>query len=161
MKLLKSHSVICLLGLAACVNEPTENSVIIKTGTSLGECMGYCSLEATITSNNVYFTSSSWDTIGYPTNYSNNSIGGSEWNDIINSINMDKFKKLDDVIGCPDCADGGSEWIEIIFEDKIKKVTFEYGDSLEGINDLLAKLRIIRNKYHKNSNSKVHYINSF
>jgi hypothetical protein len=33
---------------------------------------------------------------------------------------------MDTVIGCPDCADGGAEWLELGFEKEVKRVTFEY-----------------------------------
>ena len=54
---------------------------------------------------------------------------------------MDSFFILDERIGCPDCADGGSEWIEIGTKNKIYKVTFEYGDSLKGLDELLKLVR--------------------
>ena len=54
---------------------------------------------------------------------------------------------LDDRIGCPDCADGGAEWIEIDSMDGVKRVTFENGQTVNGIEPLVEKLRQLRNQY--------------
>lgn len=152
MKNIKTLIVIILIGLSACVNEPREKSLIIKTGTSFGFCIGYCSLEVMITENNVEYIKRSRDKDNYPPKVLNLLLSNSEWEDLIEIINMDEFEKLDDVIGCPDCTDGGSEWIEIILKQKRKKVTFEYGDSLKETNKLLEKLRGIRNRYYNQRN---------
>ena len=58
-------------------------------------------------------------------------------------IDFDEIIKYDDVIGCPDCTDGGAEWIEVIQNGQSKKITFEYGDTLETINPLINMLRDI------------------
>ena len=34
-----------------------------------------------------------------------------DWNGILNEINLKEFYSLKDFYGCPDCADGGAEWI--------------------------------------------------
>jgi hypothetical protein len=49
-------------------------------------------------------------------------------------------------IGCPDCADGGGEWIEISNRHTSKKIVFEYNQSVPEINSLVTKLRRLRNK---------------
>lgn len=55
--------------------------------------------------------------------------------------------ELDSIYGCPDCADGGAEWIEIQDDQQIKKVTFEYGDTLAPIENLMLELRDLREAY--------------
>ena len=54
---------------------------------------------------------------------------------------MDSFFILEERIGCPDCADGGSEWIEILANNKTYKVTFENGETLKGMDKLLKLVR--------------------
>ena len=54
------------------------------------------------------------------------SIDCTEWNSINNNIDLDAFYNLEEVIGCPDCADGGAAWIEIQTLTKTHKVTFDY-----------------------------------
>jgi hypothetical protein len=69
--------------------------------------------------------------------------------DIEKLIDTQKFFDLNDVYGCPDCADGGSEWIEIITDDdKSKKVTFEYGKTVPEIEKLIKLLREERETLH-------------
>ena len=69
MRTINVFSLLFILVLVSCVNEPNDNNnnITIKTGTSFGFCGGYCSLEATITESKIEFISSSWDTIKYPT----------------------------------------------------------------------------------------------
>jgi len=151
------------LMFTACINEPDGNEITIKTGTSFGECKGYCILEATITSTQVIYVSSSWDKENNPDKTENIPLSYKEWEAITETIDMDEFEELDETIGCPDCADGGSEWIEIILKDRRKKVTFEYEQPLEGTNELLKILRIIRNRYNTvlSDHSNINYSNSF
>jgi hypothetical protein len=55
------------------------------------------------------------------------------------------FVNLPKTIGCPDCADGGAEWIEIISGSggKSQKVTFEYMNEPAKLKDLASGLRTI------------------
>lgn len=173
MKKLKIISLLLIVLLTSCLNDPidddngelekiSDKSITIKTGTSFGMCLGYCALEATITMNSVFYESSSWQKDKYPSKIYRESISSEEWESLISLIDMDEFETLDDAIGCPDCADGGSEWIEINIDKRVKKVIFEYGESLKGTNELLNKLRVIRDKYgSKNHTQKEVYFNSF
>ncbi len=56
-------------------------------------------------------------------------------------INLGEFLKLDAVIGCPDCDDGGTEWIEIRSIDKIHKVAFEFMDEPSAVKGFIGELR--------------------
>ena len=47
------------------------------------------------------------------------------WQQFISLIDFGYFQSLDDVYGCPDCADGSAEFIEIIYDGVAKQVTFE------------------------------------
>ena len=60
---------------------------------------------------------------------------------------MELLLEFADVIGCPDCADGGGEWVEVMFDDTVKRITFEYGDTLEPIQNLIDQMRIIRERF--------------
>ena len=58
------------------------------------------------------------------------------------------FMSLDSIIGCPDCVDGGAEWFEIVTSDTLKRVTIEYGDSLNGLDSYINFLRVkLRDSY--------------
>jgi hypothetical protein len=45
--------------------------------------------------------------------------------------------------GCPDCADGGAEWLEI----DGKRVTLEFRSDLEPIRPLLQQVRALRARF--------------
>ena len=65
-------------------------------------------------------------------------------------IDFENFRLLDDRIGCPDCADGGAEWIQVNWSGQNKRVTFENGQLIKGFEGLVVKLRDLRNKYTNN-----------
>ena len=122
----------------------TSQQLTIKTGTSFGECVGYCKQDITITSEEIIFHKSGWGQ-EYPEITQEVPISDEQWNRLMDSVDFEKFNSLQDVIGCPDCADGGAEWIEINNGKSTKKVTFEYGDTISEIDDLILELRKIRN----------------
>ena len=115
----------------------------IEYGTSFGECTGYCINSIEITSSQITFTSTGWD---FSENLSDISITvdhtSEEWNDLINSINYLAFRNLEEVIGCPDCEDGGAEWVKIVANGVSHKVTFEFGNEPEELEEIIDDLRI-------------------
>ncbi|MAG02813.1 hypothetical protein CMI42_05740 [Candidatus Pacearchaeota archaeon] len=123
----------------------TSQELIIKTGTSFGECLGYCEEDITIVKENIVFHKNGrgQDDL-FPEVTEEVPISPEQWNALLNSLDLEKFSSLDDVIGCPDCADGGAEWIEIDNGETTKKVTFEYGDSISEIDSFILSLRKIR-----------------
>lgn len=130
--------------------ENTSNTnfsdITIKSGQSFGFCIGKCHSEMIIKGQEVEF-------LVKERNFNEGILDNKEYTykevfttqktrSISEKIDLDKFFALNDVYGCPDCADGGSEWIEIITgKDKSKKVTFEYGKSIPEIENLIKLLR--------------------
>jgi len=123
---------------------PSKATIIeIKTGTSFGRCAGYCTTEFVINSKNIIYIKSGRDK-SYPEVKKEILISSDEWNSLVGTLDVKKFNLLLEKIGCPDCADGGAEWIEIFDGKAGKKVTFEYGASISGIDPFVKKLREIR-----------------
>ncbi len=58
-----------------------------------------------------------------------------------NLVDENIIQALPKTIGCPDCADGGAEWIEIQSIDIHKKVTFEYLNEPNSLTALVTELR--------------------
>ena len=114
-----------------------QEIIEFKTGTSFGECLGYCLSELTINANNADYTLYGWDENDpvYLPVAINDTIDSIVWGDLNTQFNFEIFMNLDSIIGCPDCADGGAEWFEIATNDTVKRVTIEYGDSLNGLNN--------------------------
>ena len=124
------------------------NDIAIKTGIFFGFCGGYCKSEVEIVNRDVVFIASSWSDPNYPDTMLNGNISIQEWDSLIESVDMDSLLSLNDIIGCPDCADGGGEWIEITKVDTLKRVTFEYGETVEPIQSLIEKVRVIRERFY-------------
>lgn len=126
--------------------EISKEHVVIKSGTSFGECLGYCATELYINGNDVTFKEFARGLSREmpPDRFFADSISVDEWNELVDSFEWDAFAALDSVLGCPDCADGGAEWIEVEYFGRIKRVTFEFGESLEGLDAFVMKIRQIR-----------------
>lgn len=124
-------------------SSPTADLPVVSYGTSFGECMGYCNRQVVIQDGVAVFTKSSWLPED-PDIQLAEELTAAEWSSVLQLIDWQGFEKQPDRIGCPDCADGGAEWIEIEYEqDAVKRVTFEYGASLKGHEALLEQLREI------------------
>jgi hypothetical protein len=66
---------------------------------------------------------------------------------IAKELDFRVINAMNEVYGCPDCADGGSEWIEIRNEEgteHTKRVTFEYGKAPKEIEKLVNLLRPLK-----------------
>ena len=126
-----------------------QDIIQIKTGTIFGFCFGYCLSELNIIDTNADYYLNSWiedDSVYHPVEISD-VIDSSIW-EILNSFfDFELFMNLDSVIGCPDCDDGGAEWFEIAMSDTIKRVTIEYGDSLDELNNYIDLIRSIRHSF--------------
>ena len=126
-----------------------QEIVEFKTGTYFGECLGYCLSELNITANDADYTLYGWDEndpVYQPVAISD-TVDSIIWEDLNTLFDFDLFMSLDSIIGCPDCADGGAEWFEIIVDDMIKRVTIEYGSSVDGFDDFIESIRAIRQDF--------------
>ena len=135
---------IALIALASsCSKELIYNNIAqINYGTSFGECIGFCKREVTLKSNKATYNCYSW----YPTNQTitkADSISNTAL-DSICKLNTASFFLLPETIGCPDCADGGAEWLELkMLSGETHKVTFEYFKEPDFIKPQIEKLRKI------------------
>lgn len=131
-----------------------KNKIVsISSGTSFGMCMGYCRRSINITSNPnelISLKEPNYDQLEYPIVSQKYPFSSDQWKQLINLVNSKSFQALDERIGCPDCADGGAEWIEIQWPNITKRVTFEYRKSIEGFEGLIETLRSLREKYTTN-----------
>lgn len=126
------------------ISNPDQNQtpLLIKTGTTSGFCIGYCSKEFVISSENIVYTQSGRDVSDRTKEFP---FSESSWDRLIDLVDFQKFQSLPDKIGCPGCADAPVEWIEISYDDKTKKIEFEKGDNIPEIKELILTLQEIRN----------------
>lgn len=137
-------SIIALLSFIACDDNKHEEILFIKHGSSFNECRGYCYSETTFSKTHIIKFSKSWNH-EKPEKFNSVAINKAKWNKIISKIEVDDFFQLQKVFGCPDCSDGGAEWIEIKTTTKTHKVLFDFDAQIEGI----SQIRTILNKYGK------------
>ena len=126
------------------------NPIQINSGTSYGLCWGYCVFELELDNNSALFKASSWGWDPYgelPDLILEDNLNQIVWQQLINLIDFEYFLSLEDVYGCPDCADGGAEFIEITYDGVIKLVTFEAYTEIDGIQELTLLLRDLRTDY--------------
>ena len=113
----------------------------IRYGTSFGFCLGYCNHELNVTAGNINYSAYSVrDNVTYP-DIDCHAIN-ENWVDLISLIDEQGFVQLDEIIGCPDCADGGAEWVEITDSGGSKQVTFEYNKAPATLDSLVKVLRL-------------------
>jgi hypothetical protein len=131
----------------------TEEGYTITYGTSFGMCTGDCYKETSITEDEAVLTVASY---GNPPNNgsevrASKELSTQEFERIKDMVEMSAFIILPDRIGCPDCTDGGAEFIEISTVDFQKKVTFEYLDEPSRISDLVVELREFQEELYTSS----------
>lgn len=134
--------------LSSCDKESTQSEIkSIKSGTSFGECIGYCVRDLEITHTSITYTASGWNDQVYPIKTLHRDNDTEDWEGLVDLIDMEAISGYEDIVGCPDCADGGAEWIRIETDSSIKQITFEYGDTLAFIQPLIENLRLLRMQY--------------
>lgn len=123
---------------------PDSQSLVVNYGTSFGMCIGACRKEISVEKDKTTFTvyvSQGRGGANPTTQTYNEKNTNNLSNELSQNLDYEAFMKLDERIGCPDCADGGAEFVEIIKGDRKHKVTFEYGKSPKEIVKLVTILR--------------------
>jgi len=141
--------------LNGCNKSPlaTEEGYTIIYGTFFGECDGDCAKETSITDNEAVLTVGSYGNPPYDGSEvrATKELSAQEFERIKELVDMSAFIILPDRIGCPDCVDGGAEFIEISTVDFQKKVTFEYLNAPPRINNLVVELRELQEELYASS----------
>jgi len=137
---------LCFLIFGTACSEEDDELYKLNYGTSFNMCSGYCKNEMTLESHFVTYNHTGWvDSIQTIT--CRDELEINSWKYFETHLNINDFFDLPKTIGCPDCADGGAEWIEIELDDGVKhKVTFEYGHEPDMLKDYIVKLREQMNK---------------
>jgi hypothetical protein len=135
-----------LLSFSACKKLPADFQ--IKYGTSFGMCVGYCNNEIKVSTKEVVLNSTSRNETPAVKTCSR-ILTESEWNSLKNGFVVEKFMELKETYGCPDCADGGAEWVEITANGTTKKVMYEYNKAPEELKEQVAMLKEIMTSLNK------------
>jgi len=123
-------------------------NMMISHGSSFGRCQGFCNKELQLFAKKTRFKT--WENSDAKiTNSLEVANMGTDFNKIISQLDLTNFKKLKSTYGCPDCADGGAEWIAVKTRRSTKRVTFEYGNPPGELKALNEQLRAIQQHYDK------------
>ncbi len=117
--------------------------ILVKTGTSFGMCAGHCITEVEINPLKATMYRKAWRS-NIQDKSCERTLIGQEWENLGQTLDFAVFSQLPETIGCPDCADGGQEWIEITYGKQVKRVTFEFGKDIPQMADLISQTRSIR-----------------
>jgi len=116
----------------------------IRIGTSFGECLGYCWKEVILDEEAIVVIARGWDTEAYPEKIYAEKMKSELWVQLQTAADFSTLERMDEVYGCPDCADGGAEWVTMNLSGRIETVKFEYGAKLKPLAELLELLRAVR-----------------
>lgn len=133
----------------SCGNEMNSRIIQVNYGTSFGECIGYCKHQVTFKADSIKWIcicNACMSPVLMQKCYYEKT-NSTLWDSIKTNISTSSFFALPTVIGCPDCADGGAEWLELTLNNgETHKVTYEYGNEPSVIKGYVAKCRQIFNK---------------
>ncbi|QNN41069.1 hypothetical protein [Pedobacter roseus] len=139
-------SIAITLSLSACKKGNIKNLNSISYGSSFGMCAGYCSSNLLISDLKLTFSKSK-NGQSADTKTCSKTISEADVTAIKNELNISKISNLPEVIGCPDCADGGAEWISINADGKQYKITYEYGKAPKELEVAVAKLKVLKDSF--------------
>lgn len=129
-----------ILAFGSCNDNMITTPFTISYGTSFGSCLGYCTTETRV--DGKYVTVSKIRRAPNPDTITQKvPISDEAYRAIVAGVDPEVFKTLPERIGCPDCADGGAEWIEVTQNQSSKRVTFEFQEDVEGIRKAVNLLR--------------------
>jgi hypothetical protein len=139
----------CTTKVSPQTKEGVSDELTVRTGTSFGMCIGdHCVSDYVFNGTNVTLTHKSQRPQQQPASKSCQfTISQTDWNTIKANVNLDAFGKQPARIGCPDCADGGAEYVELELGDQKHRVTFPYGETIPGFESLVSKLREHRDAF--------------
>ena len=132
---------------------PLEEVVNLAYGTSHGECVGYCVRQLHISGNSVEFFAQGWsapDAIQHSLEdvRSEWRLSSQEETELWQLVADAKYVDVPERLGCPDCNDGGAEWLEFTTLDhQTKKIVFERGKAPETLRALSALCSRIQKRF--------------
>ncbi|GAB4001267.1 hypothetical protein GCM10028807_57150 [Spirosoma daeguense] len=132
----------CTSSVSPVSPENLASELTIRSGTAFGFCMGYCEKAYVFNGTRVSLTEKAPGQLTTPAPRScESTISEADWNNLVSKSDLETFGKQPAVIGCPDCADGGAEYIELEVGTQKHRVTFPHGETIPGFETLVSDLR--------------------
>jgi len=137
------------LMVVACGSQASPNVRQVVSTTSFGMCMGYCTTRLEISEGQAVLIRTARGGRGVsdlPDQRFTAALAPNEWQEIARLAENTKLDGLPDVIGCPDCADGGAESLTIVGAEGSKTISFDHGATIEQAQPLLERVRALRTR---------------
>lgn len=127
---------------SASPSQPATALSQIGYGKSYGFCLGYCDHTLTVTATRIRLVHKAFrEPEKYPERVIEKPTPAATWQKLNRLASFSTLQSLPDRIGCPDCADGGAEWLEMQQGTATKRVTFEPQAGLPQQAELLSELK--------------------
>lgn len=124
------------------VPELPAGELVIRSGWSFGFCLDQCEGAVAIDRSGAIFRATSKLVTDTPERAIWGAVSEQEWQTLVAT-----YKTLPDVIvGCPDCADEGKEWIEIEQAGTRKRLEFSCNVTINEADMLQKTVRAIRSR---------------
>ena len=117
----------------------------IRATTSFGFCVGYCRSTLEISGERATYRLVD-PRAALPDVERTVTVAAAEWDALRSAVDRSRIESLPGVIGCPDCADGGAESLEVVADDWSRSITFEYQAAVPSIQPLLDRVRALRER---------------
>ncbi len=108
-------------------DEASSDVLVIGYGASFGFCVGYCHTEYRLTATSITRVRTGRPAATHPTQTTVWPMDPAAWPRLRAHAERFLRQRPEAVYGCPDCADGGAEWIEVEGPRGPYRTTFEYG----------------------------------
>lgn len=135
------------LNFLSCEKGSIRNVDTIGYGSSFGMCAGYCNSSLTISDSKVTFVKKTNRQNPTETKTCTSTLTDTEAKSLKDLMENSKIGTLPKTIGCPDCADGGAEWVSVNSGSKEYKVVFEFGKEPQELTAIVVKLRALRETF--------------
>ncbi len=121
-----------------------SDSQLVGGGSYFGECWGACKMDITIEGDQVNFVASNWDGTVFVDNDGTLTATGLKNSKILAEALVDV--ELEEVYGCPDCADGGGSYIILRRNGVVTQHDYPFGEpfpyaSLIACDDFISELK--------------------
>jgi len=140
------------LALAACATpaRPPESVTRVVSTTSFGMCVGYCTTRLEISEGQAVLIREARGGRGAPQGLPDQrfarTLTAAEWVEIQRLAAQADLTAVPDVVGCPDCADGGAEGLTIEGASGSESVSLEFRADLPQAQPLLDRVRALRDR---------------
>ncbi|MEM6783719.1 MAG: hypothetical protein AAF624_08300 [Bacteroidota bacterium] len=128
-------------------DDAISSTTVLASGASYGLCFGYCLTDLRVTQDRgvsvATITWSGWTSEVEPVSASR-VLTTSEAEALEHAFDRKRLLEAEDVYGCPGCDDGGSEYVELSDGSVEKRVTFEAGADVPGLDAYIAVMRDVR-----------------